>query len=775
MRGIIFIMMVSMTWTWNSSLHSLQSLSSLSYVSPSQLISAIETTESEKSLKNVSASCLAQLKDMAMHFKTAPIPDMLLNSGIGINHLGNYKICKGIPDIHYILLKIDLGSAEAFDGLCVPRGCKIADLALLDETLLPLLQSLSTHKITLDMIHWVNAEEENSKVNNFSAGLIVTLVLAAIMVILVCIGSTYEILKWSEKKSRQIKEKEAMFKIAQRYTTSQLASIREANQEDDLTDEEIYEERMMAVYEPDSSETHKQKIQPSKSTLAVPMSEEKPINLHIPSRKKVPPSAIWKILGCFSIVRNTDWILHSTNSLDENLDIMNGIKVLALGWSIVGNTYIMLAHAPVFDLEHLQSVLFDNYSMCIIILGELSIDVFFFLSGFLVTLQLTQICSCRTNRNIVTFLKAFVHRYLKLFPFYVLCLLLAMYIFPRLSSGPLYFQAQTNANLCKDNWYKNVLYFNNFFTSTTDQCNGWTWYIANDMQFFVLSPFILVPFCLSQLWGYIVILLLALASFLAQGFIIYYYDLSPSLQVDYNQVEMSKKYFYVAPWCRVNPFFVGMLLCFGYLSYRQPEKFRNRFWDHINKRIRESMLVRCACYLSGFLLTYAMVHIMYIYNNWGEGKPSWIQNAAYMATMRPGFVFGMGIAIYPVLLGRAKLLHALLGYSFFGVLSRLTYGAYMSYISILLFIFFSQSEGFYFRHFTCWMFIIFTFVISYLFSFFGTLVMESPIAQLEKNYIFPDLKKKSQEEFNWPCSVLVYQNKLSFAPKFRDLDTSLDQ
>ena len=48
-----------------------------------------------------------------------------------------------------------------------------------------------------------------------------------------------------------------------------------------------------------------------------------------------------------------------------------------------------------------------------------------------------------------------------------------------------------NPSKCVSYWWRNVLNINNLFPEK-EMCAAWSWYLANDFQFFCLSPVFLI-------------------------------------------------------------------------------------------------------------------------------------------------------------------------------------------------------------------------------------------------------------------------------------------
>ena len=102
---------------------------------------------------------------------------------------------------------------------------------------------------------------------------------------------------------------------------------------------------------------------------------------------------------------------------------------------------------------------------------------------------------------------------------------------------------------------------------------GWTWYLANDMQFFVITPLVLIPLYVWFPVGIAAISLLLIGSTAVTGFIAGYYQLSANpFEALYSNVTVSPDFpdvsteIYGKPYARIAPYLVGIVL--GYIFYK---------------------------------------------------------------------------------------------------------------------------------------------------------------------------------------------------------------
>ena len=86
-------------------------------------------------------------------------------------------------------------------------------------------------------------------------------------------------------------------------------------------------------------------------------------------------------------------------------------------------------------------------------------------------------------------------RFLRLTPTYMIVLFAVTYMVPLVSHGPYWHMAtQSGVDACKQNWWHNLLYVQSILAAIGaggTMCFNVAWYLADDMTFFCLVPFLL--------------------------------------------------------------------------------------------------------------------------------------------------------------------------------------------------------------------------------------------------------------------------------------------
>ena len=232
------------------------------------------------------------------------------------------------------------------------------------------------------------------------------------------------------------------------------------------------------------------------------------------------PSKIVKLLNflmCFSFVRNSKKLLN-TSTARGPLTCLNGLRVISMFWVIQGHTYEFSLQSlanPVYALTLLR----DCFTFEAVDNGTFSVDTFFFLSGLLVAYLTVKEYKDKGKMNWIYY---FLHRYWRITPLYAYTLLIFLVLFTYMTAGPFAWMSSSPygavyhiASRCRSYWWSNLLYINNFYPNYGDlgECMSWTWYLANDMQFYIIiSPILLLLFRYRKIAGVIMAVVLTLAS-----------------------------------------------------------------------------------------------------------------------------------------------------------------------------------------------------------------------------------------------------------------------
>ncbi|GFU31959.1 nose resistant to fluoxetine protein 6 [Nephila pilipes] len=279
-------------------------------------------------------------------------------------------------------------------------------------------------------------------------------------------------------------------------------------------------------------------------------------------------------LRCFCVFYNTAKIL-DTSSTAKAFPCIHGIRFFSMAWVILGHTYIHNTNIIGNYMDLLHSI--DNLPFQTITQGTFSVDSFFLISGFLLCYLFLEE-SDKRNGKINLFVLC-LHRFIRLTPVYMLLIAFNTLVFKYTGSGP-FWGDDSDVAACKQYWWWNLLYINNFLPLES-MCITWTWYLANDMQFFLVGVLLLSVLWRWPIAGLSLSISLLVGSWILTWCISYYYNLVPMFvgianATDYetykNRLVLAWNLIYSKPYCRCGPYIIGILL--AYIMYRSRNTMR---------------------------------------------------------------------------------------------------------------------------------------------------------------------------------------------------------
>ena len=171
----------------------------------------------------------------------------------------------------------------------------------------------------------------------------------------------------------------------------------------------------------------------------------------------------------FSIRHN--W-LHLARRPGFQEPVLDGVRAVAIIWVL--SVHLVFFHLGIFPEQ--AAAVFTNPLTGWIMRGDLALDLFFVISGFLMGSMLFE--EFRKNGNLF-FARFYVRRFLRLIPVYVVAMLLGLYFCHDLPGMDKWGNAETI--------WANLFYVNNF-VPIEKQYMGWCWSLAVEEQFYILLP-----------------------------------------------------------------------------------------------------------------------------------------------------------------------------------------------------------------------------------------------------------------------------------------------
>ncbi|CAM9825756.1 unnamed protein product, partial [Sphacelaria rigidula] len=349
-----------------------------------------------------------------------------------------------------------------------------------------------------------------------------------------------------------------------------------------------------------------------------------------------------------------------------------------------------------------------RFSAQAIIGGFFAVDSFFLMSGFLVSSMLLPNLTSGSLRGCGWTLKVYLHRYLRLTPTIVFVTLFMWKLLPLLGQGPIWWQAGERQEAdCSKYWWTEVTYVANLYPfpwGSAGNCIGVTWYLGDDMQFFLVGVPLVSLFHHRRRIGIATVLALAISSCIYTLWFGFSSGISFSF---FNTGDTAWSEVYTSPWTRCPVYLIGMLCGFvWHTEFRrrkssivhdstsgQSESFSDeRRGKNGGTRTKyETFLITVTAVASALLMALPVYGTYWSYQDIQESSiPAWADHL-YLAFSRPSWSLGLALMCGLCFLGKGGLVNWLLNRPVWITPARLTFCAYLTHPSLLLLLYGSRS------------------------------------------------------------------------------------
>lgn len=465
-----------------------------------------------------------------------------------------------------------------------------------------------------------------------------------------------------------------------------------------------------------SAQKNKDKLMEDKSAASVDSTDS------LLPRAKDEVSTGKQLLLCFSVMRSMTSVLE--RSPTRKYKALDGIRVMSLMWIILGHTINFWLFIGITNPSQFFPPGGDTAktSFSVMIFGaNNAVDTFFFLSAFLATLVMVR----RLEKGAsVPIIGSAVHRFLRLSPTYLFVIMTYMALGPYVGEGPFWFNMKAvNTEPCERYWWTNLLYINNFHPKVyADQCVPWTWYLANDMQFFVIGTAITVLFHKNFKLVVGVLCTLMVASLVITGVIVAENEVQA---FSLTHPDVYQNDVYDKPYTRITSYLIGMFVAF--LFTKTSVRIKGPRWVAL-------------CVVLMLVCTFVPCYVFH--EEFYPTLSSWnvTQNVLYITFSRPMWTTGVALLTYLCICDVGGPIDWFLSLAIWDPLAKLSYCAYLVHPIIMRVFYFNRRQLFFWSVWEYTSYFVANLFISYAVAAVVYCAVECPFASLEK--VVGDLGKK---------------------------------
>ncbi|XP_025264388.1 O-acyltransferase like protein-like [Camponotus floridanus] len=428
---------------------------------------------------------------------------------------------------------------------------------------------------------------------------------------------------------------------------------------------------------------------------------------------KIVPKPLSEALLSFSLLVNMSKLC-SFNVGKDTLAPIHGLRFYTMLWIILLHTCLFFN--DVSDREMFRTVAEENFLYQTIGNGTYSVDTFFFMSGCLVAFLYYRTMANEKIRDkkmikgchgqVLQFLGMIWYRYFRLTPVYLFMIgLLQVSMKWYHDHSMIELSRNLNYKTCENVWWKNALYINTYF-DFNDRCMTWSWYLANDTQFYTVGIIILIIGASFLPVAAFIGAFLLIASWITTALITLNTNHVPSIQDPFAHYES----LYDKPWIRIGPYLIGMVT--GWYLFKIDCK------ANMNKAV---------IVIGWSISLITMASIVYGLHGTTFGP---ILSAIYMALSHSGWAICLAWILIACVTGYGGIVTHILSWKYLYPISRLTYCNYLVHSALLHTIALDVGSSWHFTYSSMALLFFGIVVVSYASSLFLSLFFEAPVVSL---------------------------------------------
>ncbi|XP_032674877.1 O-acyltransferase like protein isoform X2 [Odontomachus brunneus] len=433
-----------------------------------------------------------------------------------------------------------------------------------------------------------------------------------------------------------------------------------------------------------------------------------------------------ELLLSFSVRANVRTIC-DRNVGGDTISTIHGLRAISMAWVILGHTCIVVFKYS--DNMEYRRVVEKRFLFQTITNGAFSVDTFFFMGGLLVSFLYFRTNAKGDLKRLTQGTRGFVAGTLKFIG-------LLLYRFSRLTAPYMFVLGVVEVSMkyfhansifepptadhynCPNYWWRNLLYINTWFP-VEQMCMLWSWYVADDTQFYIVGGVILVLATNHFKIAAFALVSLLVSSWATTGYIALVNNHMPSSD---DPLALFDK-IYDKPWTRLGPYLIGMSV--GYFLFKIDCKVKMS-----KTTVVVGWLLSCACLLS---LLYGLY----------EAELTPATAAAYSSLSHSAWALGLSWIVIACSTGYGGYVNKILSEPLLYPFSRVTYCAYLVHPLVIRLTAMNLDSPFHLGKDLVLITFLGQLVLSYALSFVISISFEAPVVSMLK-ILSPKKRKRIQ-------------------------------
>lgn len=612
-------------------------------------------------------------------------------TGKDVNDMGHWASCVALPDTSYLILDLKIIAAPTHVGLCVPSVCTPEALHEIIKSRNLLAATSYFSQVLYDANNLLAATDINifpPKTYDLGIGGTVTLFLMFSLLCLIVIATYADYIS----RTKLLQQENTDFK--------------------DKTEPK----------EESGGETRKE----TRAETIAPVR-----------------SSYFSVLMCFSFIKNWNNLFYQP--VTDSTRIFDGVKSMSVMWVIISHIFITRCLGVVYNLEDVPYV-YQSPLRAFDYSGAIVVDTFFWVGGFIFGFLILDEALKRKGR--MTWLPKIIGRVLRMLPVYVFVMGFILFIEPSMGEGPLWHHIDTAWLDCDKYWWTNFLFINNIVPGFQgNDCMGQSWYLAVDMQCFLLSILLINLYSkYPKSYTWITIGTVAIVTAVLRTSISLNIGLNASL-FNSNSSPDNERQIYTKTYARCDPYFIGLLCGFIYSQYKS-QKYPDKYAELVVGFITSSKKIAYSLFLLGVVFIGIIFWYPYpcftdinndflYYGPWG--------NAFYFTLFPILTGLGFSFMFLPVLFGMIPLVYEILAWKGWLPVAKASFSIYISHLCVMRGFLASEHYGFTMSHLNMFTDFVFNATIEVPLGVLIYLAVEAPFNRLLKLAIKPKPRPTTEE------------------------------